>query len=200
MAIRLPDNSIQLSNGKIIYADTPILGEDIAELMGLLAPPQHFVAFTGRGASGGGSGGPAGGGSTQSVAGPRGFQGASGEAGADGAQGNQGPVAPGGAMIANGTYSGDDTNGRLIPTGLPSPIKMLEIHVIGPSSAQPAPMTLFKPATVAGTDVGYLRFGASYTEEGLVTLVGNDFEVNNGGGSPVTANALGSTYHWVAWA
>lgn len=197
MATRLPDNSIQLSNGKIIYADTPILGEDFAELLTLLAPPQHFVAFTGRG-GGGGAGGPAGGGSTQSVAGPRGFQGAAGPDGADGAQGNQGPVAPGGAMIANGTYTGDDTNGRLIPTGLTSPIKLLEIFVIGPASTVPAPVACFKPGTVAGPEVGLLKFGPGWTEENLVSFSGNDFTVDNGGGAPNTVNALGTTYHWVA--
>lgn len=91
MATRLPDNSIQLSSGKIIYADTPILGSDLEEAIRALAPPQHFVAFTGRGAGGnGGGGGPAGGGSTQSVRGPRGFQGLVGPIGNQGFQGMAG--------------------------------------------------------------------------------------------------------------
>lgn len=206
MAKRKADGSIELSNGKEIFADTPLVAQDLVELIPFLTPPQHFVAFTGRGgSSAGASGGPGGGGGT-TESGARGFQGPEGDAGADGAggvqgnQGNQGPAAPGAATLATGTYVGDDTNGRVIPTGLTSPIKWLQIFVVGPNSTVPAPVGCFKPGTVVGSEVGLLKFGATFTEENLVNFVANNFAVDNGAGAPNTVNALGTTYHWAAWA
>jgi len=105
MAIRLPDGSIQMSDGRIIYANSIILANDLIELLPLLIPPPAWPFVSGGGGGGPGPQGPAGpagsggggGGGSQGtqgfqgtnpgVQGPQGFSGA---AGTQGSQGNQG--------------------------------------------------------------------------------------------------------------
>lgn len=84
MAKRLKNGSLELENGRIIYANSLIQGSDLEELVPVFSRPQHFVAFAGRGGSGG-NGGPGGGGGSSSSGG-----GGTGADGANGAQGNQG--------------------------------------------------------------------------------------------------------------
>lgn len=62
MAHRLPDGAIQMSDGRVLYADSVVIGADLLEVIALVAPPAWpFVS--------------GGGGAIQSVTGPRGPQG-----------------------------------------------------------------------------------------------------------------------------
>lgn len=209
MATRLPDNSIQLSNGKVVYADTPILGEDLGELMALLAPPQHFVAFTGRGGGGSGAGGGPGGGGGGSGAGQRGPAGAAGPAGADGAQGNQGsggnqgnqgnqgPAAGGGGVeIASGVYTGNSESGaesQNITTGLTNNIKFLVVFSIGPNSVVTAPYMFVMSDNPVGTSAFNQTSG--FGSSTAITLNGPDFTVQ--GNANLDSGGPGS-YQWFA--
>lgn len=107
MAIRLSDGSVQMSDGRILYANSVLLAVDLPELLPIFTPPPAWPFVSGGGGgvpgpqgpagSGGGGGagtqgnqgfqGPAGGGG--GAQGPQGFQGLSG-AGIQGPQGNQG--------------------------------------------------------------------------------------------------------------
>ena len=105
MAIRLPDGSIQMSDGRIIYANSIILANDLIELLPLLIPPPAWPFVSGGGGGGPGPQGPAGpagsgGGGGGGSQGTQGFQGTNpgvqgpqglaGAAGTQGSQGNQG--------------------------------------------------------------------------------------------------------------
>jgi len=104
MAIRLPDGSIQMADGRIIYANSIILANDLIELLPLLIPPPAWPFVSGGGGGPGpqGPAGPAGSGSgggggsqgTQGFQGTnpgvQGPQGLAGAAGTQGSQGNQG--------------------------------------------------------------------------------------------------------------
>lgn len=72
MATRQADGSIRLANGRVIYADTPIYGGDLHEVVALLAVPAWPFVSGGGGSRGGGGGAP----------------------GRDGAQGPEGPAGP----------------------------------------------------------------------------------------------------------
>lgn len=122
---RLPNGAIQLSDGRVIYANTIIMGSDLEELVPLFTRPQHFVAFAGRGGgSGGGPGGGGGGGG-----GGTGQRGPAGADGADGPQGNQGfqgenpgPQGfqgPEGADGAEGPQGTQGFQGDVGPTAIP---------------------------------------------------------------------------------
>lgn len=76
MAQRLPDGSLKMADGRVIYADTLIQAQDLFELMPIIAPAPAWPFVSG-GGGGGGSGTP-------------GARGADGAAGAPGAQGPQG--------------------------------------------------------------------------------------------------------------
>lgn len=99
MATRLPDGSIQMADGRVMYANSVILAADLIELLPVLTPPPAWPFISG---GGGGAGGGASfiGPSTSGTPGPRGalgpqgFQGENGAfggpQGAQGTQGNQG--------------------------------------------------------------------------------------------------------------
>jgi len=101
MAIRLPNGSIQMADGRIVYANSLIQAQDLIEILPLLIPPPAWPFVSGGGGGGSGSGtpgapgangapGPQGPqGTNPGVQGPQGFQG-SGGTGAQGAQGFQG--------------------------------------------------------------------------------------------------------------
>ena len=97
MASRLSDGAIRLSNGRIIYADTPIFGADLVEIIAFLTPSAAWPFVSGGGGSVGpqGPSGPAA--ASQGSQGPQGAVGAQGPQGASGTQGTQGPQG------ANGT-------------------------------------------------------------------------------------------------
>lgn len=89
MATRQPDGSIRLSNGRVIYADTPIYGGDLHEVVALLAAPAWpFVS--------GGGGAP----------GPAGPAGTPGPPGPPGPAGSSGPTPPLSAVLAAGNNTG----------------------------------------------------------------------------------------------
>ena len=97
MAIRLADGSIQMADGRQVFANSLVLAQDLAELLPLFTPPPAwpFVSGGGGGVPGpqgpAGSGGGGGGGvGPQGPQGPQGNQGLRGLQGLQGAQGNQG--------------------------------------------------------------------------------------------------------------
>jgi hypothetical protein len=101
MAIRLPDGSIQMADGRIVYANSVILGADLCEIIALCLPPPAWPFVSGGGGGGPGPQGPAGpagsGGGGGGSQGNQGFQGTNpgvqgpqGNVGAQGNQGNQG--------------------------------------------------------------------------------------------------------------
>ena len=49
MAIRLPDGSIQMSDGRILYANSIILAQDLIELLPLFSPPPAWPFISGGG-------------------------------------------------------------------------------------------------------------------------------------------------------
>lgn len=100
--------------------------------------------------------------------------------------------------MASGTYTGDGNASQLIVTGLTVPIRMLWVHAIG-AGAIPTPLVIFKPATVAGLETGFLQATSQtdFSEEDLVSLTGNDFTAFLGSGG-VSANFNTQEYHWVA--
>jgi hypothetical protein len=101
VAIRLPDGSIQLADGRIVYANSVILGADLCEIIALCLPPPAWPFVSGGGGGGGagpqGPAGPAGsGGGGAGTQGQQGFQGTNpGPAGPQGSQGNQGVAGAG---------------------------------------------------------------------------------------------------------
>lgn len=275
MAKRLDTGAIEMDDGRIIYADSVILGQDVPELVRLLTPPPHFVGFTGRGgaagsaSSGGGSGGS---GSGSGGIGPGGFPGPSGSTGVDGddgnqgnqgvvglgvqgpqgfqaPQGNQGVSGPGvqgpqgnqgdegeqgdvgdeiqgpqgnqglagsgvqgpqgnqgnqgvegstTSQIASGTYTGDGAASQTITTGLTIPPKMVFVHVIGPTSNIVAPVAIFKPTLLAGSDTAFIQPSGTLIQAiAVISISGNNFNALLGSGQK-SANNTGTTYHWVA--
>src|SRR4029079_18508365 len=60
MAIRLPDGSIQMADGRILYATSVILAADLIEILPLLTPPPAWPFVSGGGGGGGGPARPAG--------------------------------------------------------------------------------------------------------------------------------------------
>jgi len=93
LASRLPDGSIQLSDGRIVYANSLILGADLCEIVPLCVPPPAWPFVSGGGGGGAGPQGPAGpagsGGGGAGTQGQQGFQGTN--PGPAGPQGNNGP-------------------------------------------------------------------------------------------------------------
>jgi hypothetical protein len=125
LAIRLPDGSIQLADGRIVYANSLILGADLCEIVPLCVPPPAWPFVSGGGGGGPGPQGPAGpagsgggGAGTQGQQGfqgtnpgPQGNQGNAGTAGAVGAQGNQGNQGNAGTAGAAGAQGNQGTAG-----------------------------------------------------------------------------------------
>jgi hypothetical protein len=124
MAIRLPDGSIKLSDGRIVYANSLILAQDLCEIVPLCVPPPAWPFVSGGGGGGGGtvgrngvqgSQGPAGGGTgTQGPGGPQGFQGTN-----PGPQGNQGGIGPQGnqGLTGSGSQGAQGNQGTGGPQG-----------------------------------------------------------------------------------
>jgi len=117
VAIRLPDGSIKLHDGRIIYANSLILGQDLAEVIPLFSPPPVWP-FVGGGGGGSGPQGPAG--PAGSGGGGAGFQGAQGGFGPQGFQGTnpgpQGDLGPQGNQGVAGTGS-QGNQGSIGPQG-----------------------------------------------------------------------------------
>lgn len=110
MAIRLPDGSIKLHDGRIVYADTIIQAQDLIELVPLIAPAPAWP-FAGGVGGGGGFGGGGGGNGSSFI--NNNAPGGNGAAGADGAPGAQGP---------QGTNPGvQGPQGRVGPQGTTGP-------------------------------------------------------------------------------
>jgi len=102
LASRLPDGSIQLSDGRIVYANSLILGADLCEIVPLCVPPPAWPFVSGGGGGGGGgTPGARGADGVPGANGPQGFQGIDGAAG--GAQGAQGPQGLLGSQGPQGT-------------------------------------------------------------------------------------------------
>lgn len=103
MARRLPDGSIQMADGRIVYGDTFLNTQDFVELLPLFVPAPGWPFVSGGGGGGAGTPGARGAdgapglqgpqGTNPGVQGPQGFfgtQGAQGNQGTSGSQGNQG--------------------------------------------------------------------------------------------------------------
>lgn len=121
MAIRLPDGSIQMADGRIIYANSVILGQDLCELLPLFTPPPTWPFVSGGGGGGPGPQGPAGpagsgggGGGGAGSQGAQGFQGTNpGVQGPQGSQGSQGfQGIPSGAVFMQQTAIVDPPHGN----------------------------------------------------------------------------------------
>lgn len=103
LAKRLADGSIQLSDGRIVYADSVLQAADVVEIVPLLAPPPAWPFISGGGgggaASSDGDDGVQGSQGNQGISGAaggsQGFQGPQGSQGRQGSQGNQGAVGAG---------------------------------------------------------------------------------------------------------
>lgn len=97
MAHRLSDGSIQMADGRIIYANSVILAGDLIEIFPLLSPPPAWPFMSGGGGGGGSFVGPSG------TVGPRGADGTPGSPGAQGPQGtNPGVQGPQGSQGRQG--------------------------------------------------------------------------------------------------
>jgi hypothetical protein len=98
MARRLEDGSIQLNDGRVVYANSIIQGQDLIEILDFLVPcyvpPPLWPFVSGGGGSGVGSG--------------SGAPGPAGPAGANGNQGNQGFQGPSMGPIGPQGPQGDD--------------------------------------------------------------------------------------------
>jgi len=115
----LPDGTIKLNDGRIIYKDSPINAQDLLEL-GPLIPTKAVWPFVSGGGGGGGGGGNAGG-----SLGPQGAQGAQGAQGPGvGAQGPQGPQGAqgSGAQGAQGPQGDTGVNRQSYQFGLNSAV------------------------------------------------------------------------------
>ena len=102
MAIRLPDGSIKLRDGRVVFANSLVQAQDLLEILELVVPgyiPAPLWPFI----SGGGGGG---------SSGVVGADGADGAPGADGVQGNQGFQGPGtGTPGSQGPQGNDGVQG-----------------------------------------------------------------------------------------
>jgi hypothetical protein len=122
----------------------------------------------------------------QGKMGCQGFQGLMGPQGNQGNQGNQGfQGLQGSVVMATGSYVGDGTNDRTIPTGLAFPPK--KIGIFNESTGA----MYAKVDTMAAKLAIHVGVGTIAT----VAIVVNDFTVDN-----IPTNSLGVTYHWVVWA
>jgi len=122
MAIRRPDGTIQMSDGRILYADSTVLAQDVIELIPLFVPPAAWPFVSG-GGGGGGAGTPgtrgANGapglqgpqGTNPGVQGPQGNAGPQGNQGLRGPQGNQGPLGPQGNQGSAGPQGNQGNQG-----------------------------------------------------------------------------------------
>lgn len=119
MALRLPDGSIQMADGRVVYANSVILAADMAELMPLFTPPPAWPFVSGGGGGGGGAGTPGARGA-DGAPGPQGFQGTNpGVQGPQGSQGNQG-LTGAGVQGPQGNQ-GNQGNQGSVGTGLQGP-------------------------------------------------------------------------------
>jgi len=129
MASRLADGSIQLNDGRVLYANSVLLAADLLEVLPLVTPPPSWPFVSGGG--GGGSGTPGvrgadGRAGTQGPQGPgigntgpqgnQGNQGTAGTTGTNGTQGSQGPAGSG-AQGHQGPSGGAGSQGNQGPAG-----------------------------------------------------------------------------------
>lgn len=120
MATRLPDGSIQMADGRILYANSVILAQDLLELLPLFTPPPLWPFVSGGGGGGPGPQGPAGSGGggagSQGNQGNQGFQGTN--PGVQGPQGNIGTQGPQGNIGVQGAQGPQGLQGLQGPQGL----------------------------------------------------------------------------------
>ena len=98
---------------------------------------------------------------------------------------------------ANGTYTGDGTDGRLIVTGLSGVARRLLIFAVRDL------INFGPPAIFAKTDSMLATYVWRLTDvdkpdpvDGQVALVGPNFTVGNSIGE---ANVPAEVYYWIAW-
>jgi len=149
MAIRQADGSIKLADGRILYANSLVLAQDLAEVIAIFTPPPAWPFVSG----GGGGSGPQGSRGAPGAPGAQGPQGA-GSAGAQGSQGSQGPQGSGApdvgvtvratnAVIQNDSTDIDfpfqvadrDTSGfwnPLFPTQVTVPVGQGGLYLVSP--------------------------------------------------------------------
>lgn len=111
MAIRLHDGSIQMADGRIIYANSVILGADLCEIVPLCVPPPAWPFVSGGGGGGGGGSG---------TPGARGADGAPGTPGVQGPQGTN-PGAQGAQGPGGGGAQGSQGNQGVTGAGVQGP-------------------------------------------------------------------------------
>jgi len=178
MAIRLADGSIQMADGRRIFANSVLLAQDLPELLPIFTPPPAWPFVSGggggvpgpqgpAGSGGGGAGtqgnqgfqGPAGGGG--GAQGPQGFQGSAGGDGVQGPQGFQGSAGDAGVQGPQGFQGNEGVQGAQgfqgdqallnIRTIVASDAILLTDDVIlADASAGPLTATLPDPTLTAG--------------------------------------------------
>jgi len=118
MATRLPDGSIQMRDGRIIYANSVIIGADLCEIVPLCVPPPAWPFISGGGGGGGGGSGTPGARGADGARGLQGFQGTDGAfGGPQGNQGNQGFAATGVQGFQGFGFQGAQGNQGLAGSG-----------------------------------------------------------------------------------
>jgi len=118
MAVRLSDGSIQMSDGRVIFANSVILAADLIEIIPLITPPPAWPFVSGGGGGGGSGSGTPGARGADGAPGPQGpqgtnpgLQGPQGPIGSQGNQGNQG-VAGSGAQGNQGLLGPQGNQGN----------------------------------------------------------------------------------------
>ena len=97
-------------------------------------------------------------------------------------------------QIATGSYVGDGTDGRTIPTGLSGLLRTLDVHYSATGGAALAT----KNDNMPGTTLTYLAGDAASEASGVsgLTFSGPNFIVDE---STSGLNTLGATFAWTAW-
>lgn len=120
MAHRLPDGSIQMADGRIIYGNSLINAQDLIEILPLITPPPAWPFISGGGGGGAGTPGARGADGVSGSQGPQGPgignpgpQGSQGNQGSLGTQGNQGTIGSG----VQGPQGRQGAQGLLGPQG-----------------------------------------------------------------------------------
>ncbi len=196
MAVRQADGSIKLSDGRVLYANSLVLAQDLCEVVPLCVPPPAWPFVSGGG--GGGAPGPAGPPGPAGAAGPQGVPGAAG--GAQGPQGFQGlPGAFGGPQGAQGPQGtgvqgsqGSGTQGFQGPQGLLTNDIFAATRVVDPAGAG-TDLTLAAAVAAlpaAGGDI-YLKPG-TYPIAATIVLPAKNIRIRSAGGTlgqGITPNA-----------
>lgn len=97
-------------------------------------------------------------------------------------------------QISTGSYVGDGTDGRIIPTGNSGASKQVVINRIGPAAIIGSPTSF----AFLKTESDLLDSCAEFATKPLggITFSGADFIVDASAGN---ANNVGESYNWTAW-